>query len=256
MIARVLIDLKRYVAAYEELAQVIEEAEAVKKRPEKYEKTADAARALREELEEKLGFVEVTPPARVKLEGEAVAPEQWGKPIAVSAGTTVVSIEHEDGTEQTEELDIAAGETASVSLIRPSETPTSTTTTKDDDRPVPTRVVAEEGAIKQTTVAYVAGGVGAAGLLSFAIFGVLDNKKFSDLESGCSNGVCPPELHDDAEKGRTYQALANVGLGVGLVGIGSAAALYLTAPRRDESARRPRPHVAVGPGSITVKGRF
>ena len=257
MVARVLIELKRYVAAYDELALVIQEAEAVRKKPEKYAKTADAARGLRKELEAKLGFVEVDIPAKVMIKGEAVPPDKWGTAIPVAAGATAVDIEMADGTKRTEEVTVAAGKTSKIGLIPPGpETPVATPTDAGECPPQ-TPVATQEGMVKQKTIGYVSTGVGAAGLLTFTIFGVLDNKKFNDIDSNCVDNVCPPTLADDAEKGRSFQALANVGLGVGLVGVGTGAVLLLTAPRKKQTAdRQARPRVLFGPGSVAVKGRF
>ena len=257
MIARVLIELQRHVAAYEELALVIGEAEAVKKNPEKYAKTADAARALRSELEKKLGFVTVEVPAKVKIKGEDVAVSQWGTPIPVVAGTTAVEVEMADGSKRSEQLSVPAGKTTELEISPPPAAPPAPTTSNVE------RCVEREGTqttggtIKQQTVAYAAGGIGAAGLLTFTVFGILDNKRFNDLETQCVGGACPADLADDAERGRSYQALANVGLGVGVVGIGAGAVLLATAPRRERVASRTRrPQLLVGPGSVAVKGRF
>jgi hypothetical protein len=257
MVARVLIELKRYVAAYDELALVIEEAETVKKKPEKYTKTADAARALRKDLEEKLGFVEVEVPARVTIKGEEVPPSQWGTPIPVVAGAAAVEVEMADGTKRTEEVTVAAGKTSKLAVTPPQATAPVATPTDTKGCPSQAPEVTTKGTVKQTTVGYVSAGVGAAGLLTFTIFGILDNKKFNELDSDCTGGVCPPELADDAEKGRSFQALANVGLGVGVIGIGTGAVLLLTAPRDARTAsHRAHPRLLVGPGSVTVKGTF
>lgn len=257
MVARVLIDLKRHVAAYEELALVIEEAENVEKKREKYAQTAEAARALRKELEQQLGFVEIAVPAKVSIKGEPIPPAKWGEPIPVAAGAVAVDLELPDGTKQTRELTVAAGTTAKLE-VQPASTPApAATPTRRCPKPERAPSTTPVGTVKQSTVGYVAGGIGAAGLVTFTVFGVLDNQRHRDLEAACQDGVCPASLADDAERGRTYQSLANVGLGVGLVGLGAGAVLVLTTPRAERTtARAPRPQLALGVGSIGLKGKF
>src|SRR5690606_34506039 len=103
--------------------------------------------------------------------------------------------------------------------------------------------------------AYVAGGLGMAGALTFGVFGLLNHAKYSDLEDECDNRVCNSSQRNDAERGHTYQVAANVGLIVGVVGLGTALALILT---EDETptAKQKGTRVALGPGQITVKGTF
>ena len=158
---------------------------------------------------------------------------------------------------RTDELAVAAGETSKVDLLPAPTVAAPVVEKREDGCPKQEKVVATKGTVKQTTVGYAAGGVGVAGLLTFTLFGILDNKKFNDVESGCTGLVCPSALADDAERGRSYQALANVGLGVGLAGIGTGAILLLTAPReQNTSARRSRTQLLVGPGTVNVKGAF
>jgi hypothetical protein len=75
--------------------------------------------------------------------------------------------------------------------------------------------------------AYVAGGVGAAGLITFAIFGAMEKSAYSSLQSACPNNVCPPSKSGDISSGKTDQVVANVALGVGLVGVAAGATLFV-----------------------------
>src|SRR6185503_7446628 len=113
----------------------------------------------------------------------------------------------------------------------------------------PATPVVEKSGIDQRTLGIVAGGVGIAGFATFAVFGLLNNGKYDDLKNGCPNGVCPRSLSEEAEAGRTYQTIANVGLGVGIVGVVSSVLLFVTAPShsKERTAVRKWPEVAVGP---------
>jgi hypothetical protein len=113
---------------------------------------------------------------------------------------------------------------------------------------------------KKRTLAYIAGGVGVAGLLTFAIFGSMNNSKFSDLEEQCPNQVCPTRLEDDADTGQTYQTIANVGLFVGVIGLATGGVFYYLSTKEkapEASARRSTaPRIGLGPRGVTVSGRF
>ena len=112
--------------------------------------------------------------------------------------------------------------------------------------------------IDQRALAVVAGGVGVLGFATFAVFGVLDQKKYSDLQDKCPGGVCSGSVASGIDTGRTYQTLANVGLVVGLVGAAAGIVLFATAPSQHAlpiTARVPT-EVAVGPSSMLVRGRF
>jgi hypothetical protein len=107
------------------------------------------------------------------------------------------------------------------------------------------------------TAAYVAGGIGAAGFITFGVFGALNQSKFGDLQDSCPGSVCPADLQSDIDAGRTYQTVANVGVVVGIVGVATGATLFvLSSGRGDEAATSPRVEVAGGLGSVQVKGAF
>ena len=94
-----------------------------------------------------------------------------------------------------------------------------------------------------------------AGALTFGVFGVLNHAKYSDVQDECSDNLCSDDVREDAERGHTYQTIANVGLIVGAVGLGTAVALVLTEPDAT-AARRSGTRIAVGPGSIRLQGTF
>jgi hypothetical protein len=77
--------------------------------------------------------------------------------------------------------------------------------------------------------AYVALGVGAVGLGVGAIFGIVALGKKSDLDSACSNKVCPSASQQDTiDSGKTFGTISTVGFVVGVVGAGVGTVLLLT----------------------------
>jgi hypothetical protein len=144
-------------------------------------------------------------------------------------------------------LTLAAGETKTVEIeaVAPPPPPPPVVAVAPPPPPRP--------AEKLRPYAYVAGGIGAAGVITFAIAGALANAKYSRLQSDCNNGPCPPSKADDISSGRTQQTIANVGLVVGLVGIAAGTTLFIvSAPDKSGS----QASVVVGPGWLGVRGEM
>jgi hypothetical protein len=87
------------------------------------------------------------------------------------------------------------------------------------------------------TAAYVVGGVGVAGLITGAIAGVLVLNKKSTVNSECAGKQCSQAGVDAANAGKTLGVVTTVGLVTGVVGLGAATYLFVSAPSPTESAR-------------------
>jgi hypothetical protein len=108
--------------------------------------------------------------------------------------------------------------------------------------------------------AYIAGGVGALGLVGFVAFGVMGKSQENDLrDRGCAPN-CPKE---DVDSAKTKYLLADISLGVGIVGIGAGVTLFiLSMPKSDKPSDEAvlGPHFDFAPvrggGYATMSGRF
>src|SRR5450432_1405664 len=87
------------------------------------------------------------------------------------------------------------------------------------------------------TAAYVVGGVGVAGLITGAIAGVLVLNKKSTVNSECMGKQCSQAGVDAANAGKTLGVVTTVGLVTGVIGLGAATYLFVSAPSPTESAR-------------------
>jgi hypothetical protein len=103
------------------------------------------------------------------------------------------------------------------------------------------------------TGAWVAGGVGVAGLALFGIFGSIAKGKYDDLQT-CSPR-CPESERGTADAGKNDQTVANIGLVVGGVGLATAAGIWLLAPKRGSTASGSTA-VRLSPGSVALSGTF
>ena len=253
MLARSLRELRRYDEAYKEFQGTIRDAESSAGR---YPDALNAARAEAEALGDQLAYlvVDAAPDlmgAELRINGK---PTQWmaGEPIAVSAAKVEIELRSTDGKVRRESFELKASETRHVApKVEPTAPPPklepTTTTIQQPAAPPP-----HSNGLR--TGAYVAGGVGLVGLASFGVFGYLDHSTFWNLKSKCSGSGCSSDPSHDVDAGRRYQLFANIGLGVGAVGLATSVTLFLVSGK-SKSEERPVA-LRLGPGAIAVDGRF
>ena len=255
MVAKALIDLGRYVEAHRALEATIAESEQAEARDPRYAQTRQAAREELARLDAQLVKLKLTlsgvrSSASVRVNDTEYGPDEVTQPIVVAPGELTLTLIDGGENVATQTLEGRAGETLNLSLSPETEpeaappTPAATATAPEK-HPFPHR----------RTTAYVAGGIGVAGAVTFGVFGLLNHAKYSDVKDQCDGTLCSDDARADAERGHTYQAIANVGLIVGVVGLGTAVALVLTESDSEE-ARRSATRVAVGPGTVQVRGTF
>jgi len=131
----------------------------------------------------------------------------------------------------------------------------------------PTTPPADTGPKKNNTLAYVALGVGGAGLVVGGVTGFLALGKKGDLK-GCEGTKCPSSQQDTLDSAKSMATISTVGFTVGFVGVGLGVVLLLTgnsnsSARLGESKvakREPLGHVHVEPWigtqSAGVSGTF
>jgi hypothetical protein len=106
------------------------------------------------------------------------------------------------------------------------------------------------------TIGLVVGGVGVAGVAAGAVFGLLASSAKNDYEAHCGSSihqaaaVCDPTGISGHQDASTKAALSTAFfIGGGVLAAGGAV-LFFTAPKAAATT------VGVGPGSVTVAGRF
>lgn len=100
--------------------------------------------------------------------------------------------------------------------------------------------------------AWIAGGVGVAGLATFGVFAAMAKSDYDQLQT-CSPR-CPDSDRSTADSGKTKQTVANIGLVVGGVGVATAVGIILFAPKKSSSD--PSVGLRMGPGAFVMHGRF
>ncbi|MEJ7731050.1 MAG: hypothetical protein WKG00_17775 [Polyangiaceae bacterium] len=145
--------------------------------------------------------------ARVRIDGRLAREHIDGRPIELDPGVHRVVVESSAGTVEQSVVLGTGQQNRVISLTLP------------DD--------AGRGALR--TAAWISGGVGLAGLASFAAFAISGQASYDDLETcrpGCSQ--------DDEDSVATRFVVADVSLGVGIAGVAGAVVLWLVsrpAPR-------------------------
>lgn len=258
-ISRCLKAMGKVVAAYAELGRTAVEAKELIAQDNRYQKAYDAATAERADIEPKLGFVTLTvqnatDATTVSIGGEEIRKAAWGEPAPVAPGATdvVVSTPGHEPAKRT--VTLAAGQKMTLTVDAMAGEPVPAAAPPPAPEPAPP---ADAGGSSRTSLrpwAYVAGGVGAAGLVTFGIFAVLAKSTYDDLNSACNGGPCPPSKNGEISSGKTQQLVANVGLGVGIVGVAAGVTLFvLSMPKSTASSGAA---LVVTPTGVGVHGYF
>lgn len=227
MIARQLVALERWVKAYEAFDAAIELSAA--SGDPKYEATVKQAREAKAELAPKVAILRVDLGGRtatVTIGGKQLSASAIANGVAVEPGAVTIVFESE-GTRTSQSTNAIAGKETSVAF-EPNAASGASTAGPAVAGPIPpteptTTSDGSGAAVPLMATGGVLLGIGGAGIIVFAAFGVTTLKTSSDLEKSCVGGVCDPELRNQVEDAKTEQLVANIGAGVGF----GAAALGL-----------------------------
>jgi len=261
-IARCLVAMDKTVEAYAEFGRTAIEAKELIAQDHRYQRAYDAALAERGEIEPRLGFVSLaiqnpTDDTRVTVAGEEIRRAAWGEPTPVQPGVTEVTTITAGHDPIKRTVTLAAGEKTSLTIDAQSGEKTAVELPPAAPLPAPPPPEAHHASWTRTG-AYVAGGVGVAGLATFAIFGLMARSTYDDLNTACMGGACPPGKAGEISSGKTDQTVANVGLVLGLVGAGVGGTLLVLSLQHGTSAasagRAPTLALAASPGWIGVRG--
>lgn len=230
-IARCLRGTGKLVAAYVELGRTAVEAKELLAQDNRYQKAYDAATAERAELEPKLGFVSLnvqnaSDATSVTVGGEEIRRAAWGDPAPVAAGATDVVVSTPGHPPVKRTVTLVAGQKTTLTIDAMAGEPTPAAAPPPAPEPAP---AVDTGGSRSSLRpwAYVAGGVGAAGLVTFGIAAIMAKSTYDDLNTACNGGPCPPGKNGEISSGKTQQVVANVGLGVGIVGVAVGATLFV-----------------------------
>ncbi|MDC3987630.1 hypothetical protein [Polyangium jinanense] len=184
--------------------------------------------------------------AEVTLDGAVLTKTLDGQPIAVNPGPHTLRFVAPNAAPVERQVVIRVGEknrVITVDLEGAAKTPPDA----HPDKPA----APDAGPSGKRVASYVLGGLGVVSLGAFAYLGITGKSDLAGLHDGCGRTQSCAETDVDAVK--TKLILADVSLGVGIVSLGVATALFFTSggeKKPTATARGPvvRPVVAPLPG--------
>ncbi len=263
-IARCLQQTGHLVAAYVEFDRTAADAKEHEHEDGRYGKAAQAAGAERDAIKPKIGFlhVNVTHPngsSTLRVAGSPIVRAGWHDPVPVNPGSVDVEVITPGVLPVRKTVTVAAGHDLTVDMDAGAEG-VAEAPTEGGGGAAPGAVATDTGGPRTRAFlrpwAYVAGGVGAAGLLTFTIAGAMATSTYNGLKTACGTAPCPASKADEVSSGRTQQGVADFGLVLGFIGIAAGATLFvlsITGPRAPGHASA---SLAVGPSYAGVRGSF
>lgn len=261
------------VAGTENLQRVVREPLPEGASPA-FKAAKDRARLVLDEALPKIGMlrIEVTTSLSdvsftVTVDGQQVPPAILGARRPTDPGERVVEATGPYCEKEQERVKLEEGGEVTVRLAlrcekppeppRPSEPPVGSKPGSTPGVPSPRRPPDPD-----QTLAYVALGVGGAGVVAGSVFGLMAMGEKSALEGDCNDErKCPSTSQSNLDNLDRYALVSNVAFGVGIVGVGVGAAMLLMAdspgPTLDagpskQASMRPW----IGMGSAGLAGTF
>jgi hypothetical protein len=257
MLGRCLRQLGRPTDAYRALVESVHQSE--KTDPMRYARTRAAAQAELETIREQIGLLTVfvhagRGSAYLHVEGQPVPRGEWQTPLPVPPGRVKLSLETLPGVIEHREVEILAGQTATVVIGTPTDTDASLELGRTGARPRSLERSVSSSASSLRTASYIVGGTGAAGLIAFGVLGALSESAYEELDRRCGDRRrCDPDLAPIADRGELMQTSANIALVVGAAALGIGIGLFAISGDSESSERSTT--IAVSPTGIELRGR-
>lgn len=202
---------------------------------------------------------------QLSVNGTTIERSAWTKPIDLDPGPVRIELSRADAQKTTKQLVLGPGDKQHVALSLPNPEPVAAAAPKAQPKPVraaaleatPTQPLDHAPRAQETRspwlrgLSYALAGVGVAGFVGFAGFGVYSHDHYRKLEELCPGDTeCHPSYRWLATKGQTYQTLANVSLVAGSVALAAGVTLWIVtlSPGRAE--------VEVTSNSVRLRGSF
>lgn len=186
-------------------------------------------------------------PGEHTVAAKAPGKRPWTTKVKLTAGSastvTVPALETE----------ISVGPPASASVAPPaasSAAPPAASSAPVAPPPSP-RPAVDEGKTTRT-LGLVVAGAGAVSLLAGGYFGQRAFSKWSEAQDHCVGDRCDEQAAKASRDSRSAGNVSTILVGLGIVGLGAGATLYLTAPKPQEGRVGVTPLVAQGGGGLFV----
>jgi hypothetical protein len=258
--ARSLVGLGQFVEAQERYELIIREG-VDSKAPPSWQRALSDAKSELAALRPRLSWVTINVAgggdAHVSIDGAAVSSAVIGIRRAINPGSHEFAATANGYLSSRQTITLAEGQEASVALelqVDPNQKPAEPVL----DAPQPVQVVVTQPT-RNRTPAYVAFGVGAAGIVVGSVTGVLWLGKRSSLKEACqpTPDDCDPAQQNTLDQFHTLGIISGTGFAVGAAGVATGITLWLL-----ENSSTPKParglvvRPYVGVGNIGAVGSF
>jgi hypothetical protein len=229
----------KVVAAQESYNRIIREWGSVASPPPAFKDALDAAKAEVGAVSAKVASVIVTvdgPPSPVvTIDGVTVPVAALGLKRPVDPGPHTVKASAEGFHPAQQPFQVGEGASAEVKL-KLEKSPDVAVVPPPGGATTPGEPPPAGGKKSSNTLAYVAFGVGGAGLLVGAITGLIAVGKHGDLNDKCPGGTCPASEQSNVDSYKSMGTISTIGFIVAGVGGAAGVILLFTAPKETASA--------------------
>lgn len=259
--ARALVGLGRWVEAQEAYGRIVREGVPAGA-PEQFSLAIEEARRELQALTPRIPSVTVVvkgpSSATVTIDNAPIPAAAIGARRPADPGEHVIRASAPGHTSGEAKVTLAEGANETVTLeLQPAAAPDGAGGSPGG---APDQVSAGGGSSRKT-LAFVALGVGGAGLILGGVTGALALGKHGELEDACTlgNGTgCPPAQQDNLDSYHTMGTLSTIGFIAGGVGVTAGVVLLVTAPSSAPAQAQRGAWIAprVGLGYVGAEGRF
>lgn len=256
---RALIGLGRYVEAQERFELVLREGVA-DNAPAVWKVALQDAAKLLEEVKPKVAWLTIAVPnvrhPLVKIEGRPISAAAIGVKLATNPGTQSIEVSADGYETKQQSITLTEGGEQSLEVSLTALSPQNAPGTSPPATPLTAPMKDVKG--PNRTPAYVAFGVGGAGIAVGAITGILALQKRSDLNGVCSNGICPHSAESNLNSYHSLGLVSGIGFAVGIAGAATGFVLlrYSGGKNEKKGAQSHDLQLQVAPGSLRVQGQF
>jgi hypothetical protein len=180
----------------------------------------------------------------VRRDGVELGAAVLGVGLPVDPGEHVITTQVAEGPVRTVRVTVALRDKKRVELgvdlpVRPAAQGSASASGALAGPPAASSRQASSNGASTRTAAWIAGGIGAAGLLAGAVTGVMVFAKKGTISDNCDGPACNTQGKSAADSAQTLATVSTVCFGVGIAGAGTAIVLMLLqSGKPKESARR------------------
>lgn len=262
--ARALVGLGRLVEAHERYSLVLREGVSPNAAWPWKRAYADAQKEI-EIIKQRLAWltIEVVGPSdpEVSIDGKPIPTAAIGVRRATDPGERRVKAGGPGYYPKEETVELGEGDeqTLRIELEPMPEEEQPPPSTEPQQQPTRTAVTADTQASQSGhTLAYVALGIGGAGLVTWGVTGVLFLNERKTLTEKCVNDDCPESEEDSVDNYNTLGMISGIAFGIGVAGAAAGVTLLLLDDSNDTSSAKQGTHVTpyFAGNSVGITGQF